>query len=509
MTAAPILHSHQGDLRGVRVGDVIQFRGVPYAAPAEGDLRFRGPQPLTPWSGERDATDWGAMSPQPTGSSMSLKTVRPQLYDATFGESYGQRQGEDCLTLHVWAPAETPAPARPVMVWVHGGAFDHGTSATLRTDGSALASTHGVVMVSITHRLGALGFAAFGDLDDAGVTTPNAGLLDIVAGLHWVQENIAAVGGDPDNVTLFGESGGGTKIASLLGMPLSEGLFHRAILQSTPLDGLSTREETTDAAALLAAELGIARSDSLVADLQRVPVAAIVQAQHELVESGRLRSMSFAPTVDGVVLTETPYEALTRGRGARMPILMGIDEREIASFSSADTSLDGLDDAGLSTRAREYLGVDGDALIAAYRSADPDLTPRDVWVRIISDRALTLALVDVGRARTDAATADTFQYLFTWVSPAWPEIGSFHGSEAAFVFDTVAHVPLAVADPEAQSIADVVSAAWVSFARTGEPGWPEHRSDAAVYALPPVATLLSDPFGPIRDAWRRTLDGSS
>lgn len=507
MSGAPLLHSRHGDLRGVRVGGVIQFRGVPYAAPAMGDLRFRAPQPLAPWTGERDATDWGTMSPQPTGSSMSLKTVRPELYAATFGDSYGQLQGEDCLTLHVWAPAEASATARPVMVWVHGGAFDHGTSATLRTDGSALAATHGVVMVSITHRLGALGFSAFGDLDSAGVTSPNAGLLDIVAGLRWVHENIAVVGGDPDNVTLFGESGGGTKIAALMGMPTADGLFHRAILQSTPLDRLRTGAETRDAVALLADELGV-RSESIVADLQHIPMSAIVQAQHDLVESGRLSSMSFAPTVDGVVLTETPYEALTRGRGSRMPVLMGIDEREIASFSSADASVAGLDDDGLRARAREFLGVDGDALIAAYRSADPDLTPRDVWVRIISDKALTLALVDVGRARSGAAAADTFQYLFNWVSPAWPEIGSFHGSEAAFVFDTVAHVPLAVADPAAQSIADVVAAAWVSFARTGQPGWPTHRPDATVYALPPAGTLLHDPFGPIRDAWQRTFDGS-
>jgi para-nitrobenzyl esterase len=517
---SPITTLTSGTVRGVRENGVRQYRGIPYAASTAGTNRFRPPQPVVPWDGVRDAVEWGAMSPQSTDSPSSLVSKDSKLYYDTFGQPYPQALAEDCLNVHVWEPDAAPTTLRPVMVWIHGGGFDHGTAAASRTDGSAFAREHDLVVVSSSHRLGAFGYTYLGDIDPEYSDSANVGMLDIVACLEWVCANAAAFGGDPDNVTLFCESGGGLKVTTLMGMPSARGLFHKIILQSAvPWPTvLIDRAEATRYAHLLLTELEIDASRPLARQLATKNTEEIVDAQWRAfaqgaTEGGQPNGFGFSPHLDGTIITETPLDALTEGGGSNIPLITGFTLHEWGAVLSRDETFIGLDEGSLRDRVHGMAGAGAPALVDAYKAEYPALTPEQLLVRIVSHRWFVMSSAEVTERRARAGAAPFWEYLFTWASPDRPELGAYHGSEGSFIFDTTDVVPLTHSDPAAPELAHTVNAAWARFAHTGDPNggtlptWPANASDEhAMMVFDHPIRLEIDPLARIREAWRVAIE---
>jgi para-nitrobenzyl esterase len=345
-----IVDTKYGRLEGIRREGDVAFLGIPFGAPPVGERRFRAPEPPASWAGVRKATAWGFACPQGSHPIPGFAASGPQ--------------DEDCLYLNVYTPA-ADSQRRPVMFWIHGGAFTHGTGAEPLFDGGPLARRGDVVVVTINYRLGALGYLYLGDhLPGAGLTA-NAGQLDQIAALQWVHDNIEAFGGDPGNVTIFGESAGAGAIGALLGMPAATGLFHRAILESgtgraTPIE---TSVKVTD---LVLETLGIDRRRA--ADLRTVPVASIIEAQGAV--AGRAGGPAFGPVLDGTTIPERPIDAVRRGASASVPVLVGTNRDEVKLFA-ASTRREPIDDDQLAKSVSIALGNLDDgksrALIEVYR----------------------------------------------------------------------------------------------------------------------------------------------
>jgi len=484
-------------VRGVdaTVAGVTAFRGIPYAAAPVGALRLRPPRPPVAWSGERNGSTAGPAAPQ-----------RPGPLERTFG-GYGQID-EDCLSVNVWTPGADPEAGRPVLVWVHGGAFTTGTGSLAWYDGSRLAARGDVVVISFNYRLGAFGFLHLGDLGgEAWAGSGNIGLLDQIAALRWIAGNVAAFGGDPGRVTVFGESAGAMSIATLLAMPEASGLFARAILQSGGGTFVQDRSTATALAVEILGELGVARHD--LGRLADVPVDAMLDAQGRVGGRRAGVGLAFVPVVDGATLPAPPEVALAAGAAAGVPVLAGTTRDEMRLFSAvAPDAFVADDDAGVvgHVAAIPDVGPDGAAAIAAaYRRRWPDLSPTDLHVTIHTDHAFRRPAQRLAALQT-AAGAGSWLYWFTWASPVlggW--LGSFHGLEIPFVFDNLGqpHVELLTGGAgDLQSLADAMSGAWLSFAQDGDPGWPSYQPDGRAtmrFDIPPE--LVSNPDPDLRRAW--------
>jgi para-nitrobenzyl esterase len=456
-----------GTIEGIDDGEVLVFRGVPYARPPVGALRLRAPRPVEPWTGVRPGQDHGFWAPQnPPPSTLSGDMPGPQA--------------EDCLTLNVWTPATSGA--RPVMVWIHGGGFVGGSGASALYQGRALAARGDVVVVTINYRLGILGFLAHPGLADpeAGDAAGNWGLLDQVAALNWVHDNITAFGGDANNVTIFGESAGGMSVADLLAVPSAGGLFHRAIAQSGPPNALpmAKAEET---AAKLMAELG-------VSDLRDVPVPALLQAQATLVAERRGGPLPLTPVVDGVVLPERPQDAIADGSASDVPFLIGTNRDEFKMFLVADPKgREPDEDAVLKRLHRAFAAANErlqpQAAIDGYRASrarrGESVAPRELWSAIESDRMFRTGSIAAAEAHA-VRQPRTYSYLFTWESPAMRgALGACHALELPFVFGTLDAPGIdrfAGTGPEAKALSEQMMDAWLTFARTGEAPWPPYES---------------------------------
>src|SRR6201996_942418 len=382
-----------GAVRGTRENGVIAFLGVPYAAPPFGPNRMRPPQPVTPWTGDHDATTYGPTVP---------KGDYPPHYQPLFPEVV--IPGENCLNLNVWTPAvgiSGPSPGLPVLVWIHGGSFMNGSGSLGEYDGSAFARD-GIVCVTINYRLAAEGFlftgstgeSAAGDAaeGDAADGNPNLGLLDQLAALRWVQDNIAAFGGDPARVTVAGESAGAMSVTTLLSMPRSEGLFAQAIAESGAGAHTLTPDEGARVAGHLAAELGVPAEREAI---KAVPLDKLVQAASDLVVEVQtspdparwgqlaLSLLPFAPTVDGTILPAAPLASIAAGQGRDVPLLIGSNRDEARLFLVAAQTIGVIDDGLLAAVAAGY-GLPDDGL-AVYRDAAPGGRPGDVLAAVISD----------------------------------------------------------------------------------------------------------------------------
>jgi len=497
-----VLDTGEARVTGLSRAGVLEFRGLKYAEAPRGALRFRPPQPVR-LASDIDATRWGPRSPQPSHSSASLAAVAPKLYSDAFGPEYAQPDDEDSLRLHVWTAVRDPAKPRSVMVWLHGGGFDHGSAATPRTNGAALAAQHEVVVVSISHRLGALGYLYLEGVHPSHSLPANAGMHDIVAGLQWIADNIRAFGGDPGNVTVFGESGGGCKASTLLAMPAARGLVHRVILQSTPFEHAPTLEEATRSAHLLLAELEIGTGSSLIRRLETVDPREVAEVQERLVSSGILSGLAFSPVLDGRSVIANGREAVV---SSELEVLIGINDREYGSFALGDSSLDHMDDTELADRVAGQVGGAAPGLIDAYRSQYPSAAPRELWVRMVGHRMLMLPAQEIIHARR----SPTFSYLFDWTSPHYPDAGAFHGIEGGFVFSSYPELPFTSGAPEVERIASETSSTWVSFAGDGALRHPaldhEARSGTLRHGTEPA--YLNDPFAELYHAWKTALASS-
>jgi para-nitrobenzyl esterase len=464
----------EGTLRGELLDGRAVFRNVPFAAAPFGANRFRPPQPVARWDGVRDATAPTVAVPQPTMPEDLADTVFPQ-----------PDQDEDCLVLEVHTP-EVRGGGLPVMVWIHGGGFIGGSGGYALHDGGTFARD-GIVHVSINYRLHLEGFLYLGP------GTGNLGLLDQVAALEWVQENIAAFGGDPGNVTVYGQSAGALSVVHLLTMPRAQGLFRRAISQSGSSEGAEPVEVAERFARHFAGMLGVAPTvDGFSAvPTERVSPAVLQYALEYLVPAlwGAHSFMvsPFRPVLDGEVLTQAPVPAALAGVGAGVDLLAG-STRDECTFAMAPFGLLAELNEPWAAMALDAFGVTWDDLEAYRKGSRPDADPVELVMAAWTDWAFRIPTIRLAEARSQqAASRPTWLYEFTWPSPTLPEQRSSHSFEIPFVMDRLADVHAASSaaidflGPNApQALADEMHRAWVRFATDGDPGWapyePEHRT---------------------------------
>ncbi len=464
----------EGRLRGVRRGDLWSFSGVPYARAPVGALRWRPPQPAEPWTAVRDASDFGPIAPQAASAPGAIVPGDP---DAS------ELQSEDCLSLNVWTrelPAEPvpPGAGRPVMVFIHGGGFTSGSGSVFLYRGGNLVRSGDAVVVTINYRLGALGFLGHRSLADPQGFVGNWGLHDQVAALRWVRDNIAAFGGDPTSITVFGESAGAFSITALLGVPSAAGLFRRAVVQSGA-PHVHTVAEAERSAERMLAVLGLSTLGR--ASLERVPAAELVAAAEEVrrhpPEPGTL-PLPFLPVVDGTFLTRHPLEAVAAGSAERVDLLIGTNRDELRFYGLGDPSFWALDDAGVERRLADALPrVAPRGVIEAYRTArlarSEPVEPSDIWVAAGTDIVFRWPSLQLAAAHVGSG-ARAFVYLFEWESPALGGIlGSCHALELPFVFGTVDRPVVQLfsgSGPDVERLSAQMQQAWLAFAAGGSPG---------------------------------------
>ena len=489
----PVVTVAQGQLRGAEKDGVVSFKGIPYAAAPFGSHRFAAPAPTPSWEGVRDAIEYGPTSPAPPyPSPIDLLIPEPVI------------PGEECLNLNVWTPAADGA-RRPVLVWIHGGAFVNGSGAVSTYDGTRFARD-GVVCVTINYRLGAEGFLL---LDDA---PANRGLLDQVAALEWVRDNIAAFGGDPDAVTIAGESAGAMSVTTLLSMPAAAGLFRRAIPQSGAGHHVIRATTARKVTAALAEKLGV---EPTVEGFQSVTPESMIAAQSALTasiaampdpatwEEITSNLMPFEPAIDGTVVPGRPIDRLADGVAAEVDVLIGSNTDEHALFFVPNGIIDFIDEATLSG-ALAMVGADPAKVVASYREVRPDAAPGELTVAAMSDWFFKIPALRVAEARL-AHGADTYVYEFGWRSPQFDgRLGACHALEVGFVFDNVddpAGAPLAGSAPP-QSLADEMHAAWVSFVKSGKPGWAPYGDQRKVRWISEASETVTDPGADQRLVWQ-------
>ncbi len=495
-TAGPIAGRH---------GDVLLFAGIPYAAPPVGPRRFRAPQPHPGWSGTRDCTRFGKVSVQ-VGDTLGA-----------IGPAGRPDDSEDCLFLNVQTSALDDA-GRPVLVWIHGGSFVNGTGAIPWYDGANLVRHGDVVVVTINYRLGALGWTSLQHLAPELAGSGNNGLLDQIAALRWVHDNIAGFGGDPANVTVFGESAGAMSIGTLLGTPAADGLFAKAILQSGAAHTVSNAEDAAAVADALIDELGGGGVERLLA----VEPARLLQAQQVVSQgaergqvAGRSRTSSglpFGPVVDGRVVPGPPFEAVVGGSARSVPVLVGTNRDEWNLFSLMATRVE---DAATLVRRLGRIVERPEELAAVYGKVAPDATHHDIHNMVMTDRVFRIPAIRLAEAQSRHQPQHTFMYLFEQASTAFDgRLGACHALEIPFVFDNLhkAGVELLTGPEPPQSVADAMHRAWLAFARTGSPDhpgiptWPpyDERSRATMHFGVPCH-VEDDPLPQTRRAWAGIL----
>lgn len=491
-----------GVVRGRVARDVIRFLGIPFAAPPVGARRFAPPAPVEPWDGVLVADRFGPTAPQ-----------HPSMLEQMLGGD-DPTIDEDCLQLNVFTPA-CDGGARPVMVWIHGGGFLTGTGGIPWYDGTNLARRDAVV-VTINYRLGVLGFLHLEDVAEGFEGSGNAGLLDQVAALRWVAENIASFGGDPANVTVFGESAGAMSVATLLGVPAATGLFHRAILQS----GAGAHVHDADAATVTArkflAEVGVDPSEA--ARLRDVPLDVLLDAQQRLTRTVPFEAgLPLQPVVDGTVLPERPTARVGGGSAAGVDVLLGTTLEEMKMFLVADSALGSLDEAAMQSRSDALFRPAGRApgeALETYRRSRPDAAVADVWTAMLTDHTFRIPAIRLAEAQL-AHHAGVWMYLFAYRSPAFGgALGACHALEIPFVWDNLdaRGAALFAGEPTeaTRALATNMADAWVAFARNGTPtaagmpDWPAYDLDrrSTLWLDGDGATVVEDPMADERRLWQ-------
>jgi para-nitrobenzyl esterase len=500
-----IVSTRYGRLEGEERDGLIVFKGVPFAAPTEGPSRWLTPEQPAGWSGVRDARPFGAVAPQnpvrnPALASMKIEHV----------------QSEDCLNLNLWTPAIDRA-RRPVMVWIHGGGFTIGAGSQEIYDGPVLARRGDVVVVTINYRLGPLGFLRLCDITNGRIpSSGNEGLLDQVAALRWVRDNIAEFGGDPDNVTIFGESAGGMSVGALLAMPSARGLFHKAIAQSGSCDTVSSVARANRTAELVLAKLGVSADDTDA--IRALSVAQLLTGV--LGADGKTRDpalgMAYQPVVDGAVVPRPLIEMVAQGSASGIAVMVGSNLEEWKLFAAMDPAFQSLDQVGLAATMRKRLTADfADSLIATYHRARSTAgrlcSPPELYSAIETDRVFRMPGVRLAELH-GRSERRVYNYIFTWRSPALGGmLGSCHALELGFVFGTN-HLPgmrlFAGEGPAVEKLAGEMQDAWLAFARHGDPScpslgvWPGYtETRRATMLLGETSTVVDAPFDEERRAW--------
>jgi para-nitrobenzyl esterase len=469
-----IVETGCGKLEGVFERNLYAFKGVPFAAPPVGALRWLPPQPATPWAGVRPAKTFGTIAPQDA-------RVLPIL------PSEPEPQSEDCLFLNVYSPGLDKA-RRPVMVWIHGGAFSIGSGSSEMYATGTLASNQDIVLVTLNYRLGVLGFLNLNEVTKGRIpSTGNEGLQDQVAALRWVKENIEAFGGDPENITLFGESAGAMSVGCLLNLPEAKGLFHKAILESPvgemarPLDmSVAITEEFLRIA-------GVHAND--ISGLRTLPIETLLRVQQETALRTAQGAAPVIPVADGVVMPTMPLASLESGAGLRIPTIIGCNLDEDKFFAMMIPNGFKADEESLRKTVSRYVDEqDVEKLIDTYRQEKTKrgevVPPFELQSAISTDVMFRKTAIRIAEAQCRYSPGG-YNYLFQWKSPAARGIlGACHVLEIGFVFGNYS-APFNGIGPDADKLSGEMQDAWASFARTGNPGckslgaWPRYSDGRA------------------------------
>lgn len=469
-----VTQTRAGRVAGYVSADILTFKGIPYADTTTGAHRFMPPRPVPAWDGVRSCRHYGPVAPQDKG------TGRFNDEEAFIFQWNDSVESEDCLRVNVWTPGLERSNPRAVMVWLHGGGYAAGSGHDLPAfDGENLARQGDVVVVSLNHRLNLLGFLDLSAYGERYASSGNVGMLDIVAALEWVRDNIAAFGGDPDRVMIFGQSGGGAKVSTLMGMPAAKGLFHRAGVMSGSFSMLNTRASSRRLTELFLAELGIDESD--VDRLQTLPYLTLRQAAAAVIERenpafpgyvdvralpGRL---DFAPVIDGVNLPDAPFRPAAPAISGDVPVIIGSTLNEFVSGIN-QPDVQSMDEAELQRRAEGFLPGRGAQVVAAFRDRTPEASPFDLWSRIATSPVRQSA-IDQAAAKAAAGGAAAYLYWFTWQTPVLDgRPAAFHCLDIPFVFaNTGRCASMTGGGQAARRLGDRLSGAFVAFAKTGRP----------------------------------------
>jgi para-nitrobenzyl esterase len=475
----PIVETASGKVIGYARHGVNIFKGVPYGASTEGTNRFMPPVKPKPWTGVRSSRQFGYVAPQGPRAGWATD-------ESAFMFSWDDGvQAEDCLRLNLWSPGVNDGKRRPVMVWLHGGGFAAGSGQELLSyDGENLARRGDVVVVTLNHRLNVFGFLDLAGYGADYASSANVGMLDIVAALEWVRENIASFGGDPHTVTIFGQSGGGGKVSVLMAMPSAKGLFHRAIVQSGSMLRARTPDKSRPFADYVVTELGLGKAT--IAQIQTLPYERVLQAglkvlnAHSGMVPGKLPdirhmadALGFAPVVDGQILPAHPFDPKASELSADVPMIIGTTLNEfVTAVDHPEFEL--MTAALLEQRVRGIAGDAAPGIIAAFRKRTPDASPFHLFSRIAASPVRTTA-IEQASAKAALERAPAYLYWFTWQTPILNgRPGAFHCSEIAFCFaNTDRCENMTGGGADARALGETVSDAWLHFARTGDPNHPK------------------------------------
>ena len=492
-----------GKVKGTQENQLKVFRGIPFAAPPVGDLRWQAPQPHPGWDDVRDASKFGAEAPQDSS-----------MLDWLMGQAdTPPEQAEDCLFLNIWTPATEGK--RPVMFWIHGGGFTMGSGSQPIYDGQHLADRGDVVVVTINYRMGALGFLSLKALTGGKIpATGNEGLLDQVAALEWTRDNISVFGGDPANITIFGESAGGMSVGCLMAMPAAKGLFHKAIPQSGACHSANSPEKGLQVAELALELLGTFDPSALLA----LPVSAFSELQANFAKAAVGKNLpgmgAFRPNVDGTVIPEMSINLVRKGSAAGVAVMTGTCREEWRLFAVIDPARVNMNEQQLKAEVAAFFPDTADKVIAKYRewlqSRHKASLPVDVLAAFMTDQVFRIPTLRLLEAQSEHAV--TYSYLFDWPSPLMEGVvGACHAVELGFnwgTYDKNGSAGFFVEGREADALSARTMDAWLSFAREGVPSssglpeWPVYSRDVpATMRLSTEPSLLLDPDHEINELW--------
>jgi para-nitrobenzyl esterase len=508
-----VVETKYGKVRGTTENGVYSFKGIPYGGPTGGANRFMPPTPPEPWPGIKDATEYG-----PSCWQQIEVPTKTELFRSKGVNS----MSEDCLVLNVWTRGVNDSGKRPVMVWLHGGGFSYGAGDSNPCyNGASLARKEDVILVSVNHRLGVFGYLYLEEIaGEKYAGSGNAGMLDLVAALEWIRDNIEAFGGDPGNVTIFGQSGGGQKVNILMAMPAAKGLFHRAIVES----GHCLKAKTVEAANSIARDfldvLGV--SPNNVDILHEMRASKIYSAWLAMIPElhwTRGKDQPF-PVVDGKILPVHPFYPAAAPTAADVPLIIGTNKDEMTFELYKDPQFGKYDEAAMRKGIIDIpKGIFGENipaeraedLIATYRRTRPGSTPHDLLVAITSE-LIRIDSIRIAERKMAGGTAPVYMYLFTWESPALNGmLKACHVLEIPFVFNNLEPATGLVGDTsERSTLAEKMSGAWAAFVRSGDPNhdgiphWPAYTTEErATMIFDMECRVENDPYGEERKAWDR------
>jgi para-nitrobenzyl esterase len=514
---ADAIQINSGKIRGLTKDGVTKFLGIPYGDDTS-RYRFRPARPPAPWTQQRDCLQFGASAPQGqlNVNGLQVGTDPDPDYTSTLGAIFGSGtteqppESEDCLVLNVFTPQAFTQNKRPTMVWLHGGGFSMGSASSAQYDGSALCRRGDVVVVTVNHRLSALGYLYLAELHNDFADSGNIGQLDIILALEWVRDNITAFGGDPYNVTIFGESGGGAKVSALMAMPAARRLFHKAIIQSGPSAKMMERDEAASITLRTLATLSLGKTDvhKLLSMDRNILLAAASAAQNP---SNGIVDGALAPVVDGRSLPAHPFYPVAGDLSRDIPLLIGTTKDEWTLMTAIEPRFGTMNAEQAKERFIRALGDRGAAVFAFYQSLTPASSPT-YWVTdMMTDLMIRTESIAMAERQAALHEAPVYMYRLDWYSPALGgALRSPHSLDVPLIFENTQEAGQFVGS-EAGIMAATMAQAWVNFARTGNPSqpnlqWIPYGDTRSTMIFDTESRLCTDPDRERRQFWSEIRD---